>query len=241
MNATDVQLNQSVTQMPEGIMERYRQNRHWELYQKEWIFHSFPPAGKAWLDFGCGTGEITTQLALLGAARVIAIDVTPGLIMMAQQQVALDGVSDRVRAICGDISQLPPEPVDVVLAFAVLHHVPDKLEKIVEAIQRWLKPGGIFIFCEPVCYVPALAWLRNHSGVSSGPRDPGERKLTGSDLKLIESHFDTSERVHFHTMARIGRILPSFKHKFRRVDAMIRHIPASWLFSGSVIGVCRKA
>jgi ubiquinone/menaquinone biosynthesis C-methylase UbiE len=47
--------------------------------QKEWIYRNFAPAGKSWLDFGCGTGEMTAQLAPLGAAGVVAIDVTPGL------------------------------------------------------------------------------------------------------------------------------------------------------------------
>lgn len=220
-------------------MERYRQNRHWQLYQKEWIFRNFPPAGRTWLDFGCGTGEITTQLALLGAERVIAIDVTQGLVDMARRQVELDGISGRVSAICGEITQISPEPVDVVLAYAVLHHVPDRLEEVMGALLRWLKPDGTFIFCEPVCYLPVLGWLRNHSGVSRDPLDPGERQLTAADLELIESHFGTSERTHFHTFARVGRLVPSLDHQFRRIDAMLRHIPASRSFSGAVVGVCR--
>jgi SAM-dependent methyltransferase len=239
MDATDVQLSQPVSRMPDGIMDRYRQNPNWKLYQKEWIFRNYPASGKAWLDFGCGTGELTTQLALLGADRVVAIDVAPGLVDMTRRQVQLDGVSDRVHAICGDINELPPEPVDIVLAYAVLHHIPDRLEQFTRTIIRWLKPGGIFIFCEPVCYLPALDWLRNHSGVSRDPLDPGERQLTGADLRLIESHFETSERIHFHTVTRLTRIAPSFDYHLRRVDATLRNIPAAWLLSGSVIGVCR--
>jgi SAM-dependent methyltransferase len=241
MGATDIQLSQPVSKMPDGIIDRYRNSQHWPLYQKEWIFRQFPPAGKTWLDFGCGTGEITTQLALLGADRVVAIDVTPGLINMTRKQVQLDGVSDRVQAICGDINELSPEPVDIVLAYAVLHHVPDRLEEFTKTIIRWLKPDGIFIFCEPVCYIPALAWLRNHSGISSDPLDSGERTLTGADLQVVESHFNISERIHFHTTARIARIAPSLDRPLRRVDAILRLIPTSWLLSGSVIGVCRHA
>jgi 2-polyprenyl-3-methyl-5-hydroxy-6-metoxy-1,4-benzoquinol methylase len=110
--------------MTEAVMKRYTENRHWRLYEKEWIYRNFPPAGKTWLDFGCGTGEITSQLALLGAARVIAIDLTPGLLEMTQKQAELDGVAERVLTICGDVTTVPPYPVDFVLAFAVLHHIP---------------------------------------------------------------------------------------------------------------------
>jgi SAM-dependent methyltransferase len=240
MNATDVQLSQPVSRTPDSIMDRYRENRHWRLYEKEWIYRQFPPAGKTWLDFGCGTGEITTQLAQLGADRVVAIDVAVGLVDMTRKKAQLDGVSDRVHAICGDINELSPEPVDIVLAFAVLHHVPDRLEQFTKTIVRWLKPGGTFIFCEPICYLPALVWLRNHSGVSRDPLDPGERQLTSADLQLIESHFESSERIHFHTLGRLRRIAPSFDHRLRRLDAGLRNVPAARLFSGSVIGVCRK-
>jgi 2-polyprenyl-3-methyl-5-hydroxy-6-metoxy-1,4-benzoquinol methylase len=238
--ATEVQLGQGVAAMPESIMERYRTNRHWRLYEKEWIFRNFAPAGKSWVDFGCGTGEITTQLALLGASRVVAIDVTPGLVNMTQQQAECDGVADRVRAVCGDITTIEPEPVDFVLAFATLHHVPDRLEEIIEVIVRWLKPGGTFIFSEPVCYLPALEWMRNHSGVPRDPLDPGERKLTSSDLSLIEGHFSSVERTHFNTFQRLSRIVRATDRPLRRLDAALRPLPGSWRFAGTVLGACRK-
>jgi predicted RNA methylase len=76
MDATEVQLSQALEKTPPRIIERYRRNDDWRLYQKEWIFHQFPPTGRSWLDFGCGTEEIATQLALLGASRVVAMDVT---------------------------------------------------------------------------------------------------------------------------------------------------------------------
>src|SRR5262245_48623366 len=110
MSATDVQLSQQIRRTPDAIMDRYRANRHWRLYEKEWIYRNFPPAGKSWLDFGCGTGEITTQLAMLGASRVVAIDVTVGLVEMTARRAEFDGVADRVQGICGDVRSLEPPP-----------------------------------------------------------------------------------------------------------------------------------
>jgi SAM-dependent methyltransferase len=238
--ATEVQLSQPIAATSEDIIKRYRENRHWRLYEKEWIYRNFPPARRTWLDFGCGTGEITTQLALLGADRVTAIDVTPGLIDMTQKQAEIDGVAEKVRTICGDITTTPPEPVDFVLAYAVLHHVPDRLQEITEAIVRWLKPGGAFIFCEPVCYIPMLEWARNHSAVAPDALDEGERKLTGSDLTLIESQFRDAKRVHFNTLRRLSRVIPSADRPLRSIDSALRIIPGLWHFAGNVIGVCRK-
>lgn len=238
MSATSVQLSQPIWP---SVIDRYRRNRNWRSYPKEWIFRNFPPSGKTCLDFGCGTGEITAQLALLGASRVFAVDVTPGLLEMTRRQVELDGVSDRVCTICADLTAIEPQPVDMVVANAVLHHVPDRLQEIIPVIFRWLRPGGIFIYHEPACYLPGLEWLRSHSGIPYDDLDPGERKLGPQDLKLIESYFDSCERIHFNLLARFARIFPSFAHQFRSADALLRYVPGSWLLSGSVLGVCRKS
>jgi 2-polyprenyl-3-methyl-5-hydroxy-6-metoxy-1,4-benzoquinol methylase len=203
VDATQVQLSQKVERTPDGILDRYRRNRNWRLYQKEWVFRKFPPAGKTWLDFGCGTGEITTQLALLGTSRVIGVDVTPGLIEMTRLRAELDGVSERVEAICCNILELEPRPVDVASAHAVLHHIADDLPRFVAAIRRWLRPGGVFIAVEPVSYLPVLEALRQHSGVRADALDPGERKLSEADLLAVKRFFARSERHHFRCFGRL--------------------------------------
>jgi SAM-dependent methyltransferase len=238
MDATQVQLTQAIEKTTPEIMDRYRRNRDWRLFQKEWIFHEFPPSGRSWLDFGCGTGEITTQLAMLGASRVVGVDLTPGLLEMTRRRAELDGVSDRVQLICGDIRSIEPQPVDIVLSFAVLHHLPDHLQEVIPAMRRWLNPGGIFISVEPVSYLEWLEWLRQHSGVSHDALDPGERKLNEADVTRIEDCFASSMREHFHCFARLSRLLPGADRLFRRMDASFLKLPGASRFAGSVIQVC---
>jgi 2-polyprenyl-3-methyl-5-hydroxy-6-metoxy-1,4-benzoquinol methylase len=160
MDATEVQLSQPVERTPDSIMRRYQRNRHWRLYPKEYIYRNFPPAGRSWLDFGWGTGEITTQLAALGASRVIGVDIDPGLIQSTGRRAELDRVSGRVQLFCGDIATIEPQPVDVALCFAVLHHVPDRLGETVTAIRRWLNPGGLHL-CR-AGHPGTLAWTGFH-------------------------------------------------------------------------------
>lgn len=235
-----MQLGQTVTRTPKEIIDRYRHNRDWRLYEKEWVYHNFPPAERSWLDFGCGTGEITTQLALLGASQVIGVDVTAGLVEMTRRRAELDQVSERVKVICGDIRDLRPEPVDVVLSFAVLHHLPDHLGEAIPAIRRWLKPDGVFIAVEPLCYIPALEWLRQHSGVPPDALDSGERKLTEADLRCIERSFAHSTRAHFHCVSRLTRLFPKGDRLFRRIDAAFLGVPGARRLAGMVILVCRS-
>ena len=76
--------------------------------------------------------------------------------------------SGPVQLFCGDIAMIEPQPVDVALCFAVLHHVPDRLRETVTAIRRWLNPGGVFICVEPVTLAPWLDWVSRHVGSRRG-------------------------------------------------------------------------
>ena len=217
------------------MIERYRKSRDWQLFEKEYVYHHCPPAGKSWIDFGCGTGEITTQLASLGAKRVIAIDVDPGLLEMTKKRAILDGVDDRVTVLGGDFYDLRPEPVDVFLAYAVLHHIPDRLSKAIPIIKSWIKPGGTFICVEPVSLSSSLQWLRNHSGVPMPALDPGERQLTEADLRCIEDHFARSTRTYFHVLSRLDKLWPNASRLLRGVDRVLLALPGSTRLAGSVI------
>ncbi|MGH8298892.1 MAG: class I SAM-dependent methyltransferase [Steroidobacteraceae bacterium] len=239
MNATQKQLADSVERTPARVLERYQENRGWRIYEKEYIYRNFPPVGLTWLDFGCGTGEITTQLALLGARRVVGVDITPELLDAAEERARLDGVSDRISIRYGDICGLDPEPVDVILAHKVLHHLPDRLAEAMIALRHWLKPGGTFICVEPVSYLPWLKWIRQHCGVPYRPLDPGERQLTESDLRIIEGPFEYCRRVHFHAWTRLTRLCPVADAMFRHTDRLFLALPGLKQLAGTVILTCR--
>jgi len=122
LEATEVQLAASVTQTEPEILRRYQESRNWRYFPKEWIYRNIDLKDKDVLDFGCGTGEITTQLALLGARKVYGLDVTPGLLDATRRRAELDGVSAEVETITGFVQDVEPRPVDVLIAFAILHH-----------------------------------------------------------------------------------------------------------------------
>lgn len=239
MSATQEQLSRAVERTSESTLRRYRKNLHWKIYEKEYIFRTYSPAAHSWLDFGCGTGEIACQLALLGARKVIGVDVTPELLALAKKQSELDGVSDRVILQCGDICELEPQLVDVVLAFAVLHHVPDRLEEVMASLRRWLKPDGTFICVEPVSYLKWLQWLRQHSGIPQEALDPGERELTESDLRLIESGFTSSRRLHFNAWRRFSRLWPASDRTLRHIDRLFLRLPILDRLAGTVMLICQ--
>ena len=45
------------------------------------------PAGRSWLDVGCGTGALTTAALATGPARVTGVDRSPGFLATARARV----------------------------------------------------------------------------------------------------------------------------------------------------------
>ena len=237
-SATEVELSCPVTKTPDAVTRRYRENRHWRLYPNEWIYRNIPIQGEDVLDFGCGTGEFSTKLAMFGAKRVIGLDVTPGLLELTQKRARLDGVEDKVDVLCGDLRNLYIPAVDVILAFAVLHHCHPVATTTSELLQR-LKPNGWFVCCEPVCYVPAIEWLREQTGVPMGPLDEGEAKLSGRDVRDICGALVDVHIQHYRILGRLDRYLPDLP--LRLVDRVLVALPEVWKLSGQVLIAGRKA
>jgi len=97
-----------------------------------------PKPGERILDFGCGTGRLTQEIAASGA-DVLGIDSSPDMISVARSKYpsvkfeVADGMTFRSN-----------EPFDAVFSNAVLHWVRPP-EKAVESIAAALKPGGRLI------------------------------------------------------------------------------------------------
>jgi SAM-dependent methyltransferase len=238
LEATGVQLKEEVTRTSENIWARYRENRNWRIYPKEWVYKNIALEGKDVLDFGCGTGEIATQIAFLGAHRVYALDVNHGLLDLTRRRAELDGLADRVTMVFGKFGEVEPRPVDVIVVNKVLHHC-FPLENVMPALLRWLKPGGTFVAIEPVVYLKSLEWLRDHSLIPNGPLDEGERKLRPEDMRYVASLFSESQTHHFRVLGRLSRIWPKGDRLYRQIDRLILSVPMAWRFAGTAVFVGR--
>jgi SAM-dependent methyltransferase len=97
------------------------------------------------IDLCCGDGLFTAPLAHV-AHRVIAIDIDPHMLELAQAR--LSGAAARncefVEADAYDIAAHAAEPVDMALIANTFHGVPDK-DRLARAVARVLKPGGQFV------------------------------------------------------------------------------------------------
>ncbi len=109
------------------------------------------------LDFGCGPGTLTLQLAK-DVATVTGIDISSGMINVANT-LANDQCNSNVVFLQTSIfdSSLKEQSFDVIVAFNVLHFVND--EKSINRLNALLKPGGLFISAT-ACVKEKISLLR---------------------------------------------------------------------------------
>ena len=107
------------------------------------------------LDFGCGSGFHTLEVARF-AAHVTGIDISPEAIRLAQEQAAEAGLAEKASFVVMDAEALEFKPAsfDVVCVRGVLHHM--DLEAALRQIHNVLVPGGKAIFLEALANNPII-------------------------------------------------------------------------------------
>jgi len=99
--------------------------------------------GDVCIDIGCGTAILAIAAAKLGAAEVLAVDRDPVAVDSAKANVALNGVSDRVRVTLGDLlkGQAPEKKADLIL----VNIIADVIIGLLPNLNPFLKDSGTII------------------------------------------------------------------------------------------------
>ena len=108
------------------------------------------------LELGCGTG--TTAIRLADAvATITATDIAAAMLDIARGRAAEAGVTNVTFAHADAAEVVAGAPYDAVMAFNLLHLLPDR-EAALAAIRRDLRPGGLLI-CKTICLAePGQSW-----------------------------------------------------------------------------------
>jgi SAM-dependent methyltransferase len=92
--------------------------------------------GKDVIDFGCGAGTESIELAQAGARSVVGVDLLTHRFPDAERRARDAGVSDRVRFVT-----TPDAPADVVVSLDSFEHF-DRPDEILRIMATFLRPGG---------------------------------------------------------------------------------------------------
>ncbi len=134
---------------------------------------------------------------------------------------------DELEYIRGDIRELPfkDRSFDLVLAKAVLHHVPDELDDTLEGIHRVMKDGGYLVVEEPLSKNP----LSKTAGklFTTTIHDEDERPLEPELLlSTLKKYFSCQEvKMFFLTTYLMPHIIPRLpeplKPSFRNLTKLM--------------------
>lgn len=117
----------------------------WRVWQRAFRRLSGIPPGCHVLDVGCGTAELSLQLAeMVGAqGRVTGIDLSPGMLAVARRKVAASPLAERIDLSLGDALRLPfpDDSFDAAASAFVMRNVPD-LDGALRELARVVRPGG---------------------------------------------------------------------------------------------------
>jgi len=107
------------------------------------------PKTTSWLSLGCGSAGLEIFAAGEGLFQSLtAYDVSEASLDQARKAAAAKGISN-LEFRAGDFHrvELPPSAYDVVLMNMSLHHVKE-LRRVLEGVERTLKPGGYLLVNE---------------------------------------------------------------------------------------------
>ena len=147
------------------------------------------------IELGCGSGTTAATLAP-HVGHYLATDVSPKMIEYAQER-AMNGPSWLEPAVMpADLPGIAPASADVVLAFSLLHLVPDR-GGVLRRVHEVLKPGGYFI-SKTVClggpgallFGPLIGAMRlfgKAPPVSLITGDALEVEMAGAGFEIVEA------------------------------------------------------
>ncbi|WIM99160.1 methyltransferase domain-containing protein [Actinoplanes oblitus] len=125
------------------IAEKYQGEHSHNPYQAALLekISSLLPAGASVLDLGCGTGVPTAKVLTASDHRVVGVDIAERMLRLAREQVP---AAEFVHA---DFAALPDDfgKFDAVTAFfSLLMLSKADIERTLDKIAGWLRPGGYF-------------------------------------------------------------------------------------------------
>lgn len=124
--------------------------RRW-LQDPPAILGPYVREGMTVLDIGCGPGFFSVDMArMVGTTgRVIAADLQKGMLQKLSRKIQGTPLADRITLVECEKSRINvPDRVDFILAFFMVHEVPDK-PSLFRQLKDALKDTGEMLLVEP--------------------------------------------------------------------------------------------
>ncbi len=127
------------------------------IHKPQKVLGNYVNEGMTAMDLGCGMGHFSLGMARLvgGTGKVIAVDLQQKMLDVMTRRARRAGLADRIIPhLCraDDIGIV--EPADFILAFWMVHEVPDQV-KFFRQLKTLLVSKGKILIAEPKMHVTA--------------------------------------------------------------------------------------
>jgi nucleoside-triphosphatase THEP1/ubiquinone/menaquinone biosynthesis C-methylase UbiE len=96
------------------------------------------------IDIGAGTGHLGIEIAKITSLSVYLMDNSKDMLSIAEQNIANSGLDSRIRAMLGDVHNIPvaDRSIDLIISRGSLYFWRDR-KRAFKEIYRVLSPGGV--------------------------------------------------------------------------------------------------
>jgi SAM-dependent methyltransferase len=207
--------------------------RHYSVVPTQYVYEQMHKMigdlrDKRTLEYGCGEGWITQDLARMGA-EVFAFDVSSQAIEQTGRVLDRAGLRERCTLDVMPAEKLnyADDSFDVAVGFAIIHHL--DLAAALSELHRVLRPGGVAYFAEPLGTNPAIQLYRR---MTPQYRTEDERPLVLTELPELLSAFRAFEHREFFLTAltALGLVyLPGGAKMYRPVSVALHRLDRALL------------
>lgn len=167
----------------DNSVRRFLQNPHK-------ILKPYIKKGMTVLDLGCGPGFFSIEIAkmLSDSGKVIAADLQEGMLEKVSAKIAGTKMEQRIMLHkCQEHNINLTHKVDFILAFYVIHEVPDH-DKLFKELSSILNPEGLLFIAEPKGHVSKKAFdLMIHKILANGLEVVDNPKIFFSRTVVLKS------------------------------------------------------
>ena len=179
------------------------------------------------LEFGCGTGYVSSLLAKSGA-KVTAFDLSMTSVAVAHKRAELNQVNRDVKftVAAGETLPYADESFDVIFGKAILHHLEVKLGRF--ELYRVLKTGGKAVFVEPMGMNPVLNFVREYVPYPHKNPHGADRPVNYDEIHAWGRQFGEFRYHEIQLLSMLERGLGFNKHfKILRSldDVLLKYLP----------------
>tara|TARA_B100000941_G_scaffold282580_1_gene251192 strand:- start:2707 stop:3450 length:744 start_codon:yes stop_codon:yes gene_type:complete len=162
------------------------------------------------LDYGCGVGPVIEKVLKFNPNKITGIDISKVSIEKAKARFVKFESSVEFMVDNCEKTKFEDNKFDLVYGQGILHHL--EISSCIFEISRILKPGGKFLFIEPLGTNPLINLYRS---LTPRARSKDEHPLIFKDFDIIKKKFRITDLKFYGFLTLI--FFPLYKSRSSRI------------------------